>query len=49
MLNDPIGNIMSNRYALKSALELGLGTEEEIKSLIGPTELPEGSEPQLRT
>jgi hypothetical protein len=39
MLNDPIANIMSNRYALMTALEHGLGTEEEIKSLIGPTEI----------
>ncbi len=44
MLNDPIANIMSNRYALKTALELGLGTEEKIRALIGPTELPEGEE-----
>jgi hypothetical protein len=35
---------MSNRYALKTALELGLGTEEKIRALIGPTELPEGEE-----
>jgi hypothetical protein len=35
---------MSNRLALKTALELGFGTEEEIRALIGPTELPEGSE-----
>ena len=44
MLNDPIANIMSNRYAVKTALELGLGTEEKIRALIGPTELPEGEE-----